>query len=255
MENKKIVIANWKMKLSLDDSIKLAKEYKNKLSDIKGGEIVACPSPLMVSAVANELKGSNIKLGGQNVFWEDYGSYTGETCAKTLLDLGCEYVIVGHSERRKHLLENYAMIHKKIKAVLNEEGLVPIVCIGEEMEEKQSDKRDFVLIEQVQGALSGLNINPNQQVIVAYEPVWAIGSGIAINPKEAEYAHKIIKLTLNDIFGPQIASKNFRIIYGGSISSENVNDFSGLEGVNGLLVGGASLDAQEFGKICEIIFK
>ncbi len=251
----KIVVANWKMKLSIKDSVALAEKYKTKFNKLKGGEVVACPSPVITSAVADELKDGDVKLGAQNVFWEDFGPYTGETCPQTLVDMGCEYVIVGHSERRKHLLENYSMIHKKVKAVLNVEGLTPIVCIGEEMEEKKSDKRDFVLIEQMQSALSGLNIVPGQNIIVAYEPVWAIGSGITIKPEEAEYAHKIIKLTLNDIFGPQIASENFRIIYGGSISSDNVDKFSGLEGVDGLLVGGASMKVDEFNKIVQTILK
>lgn len=254
MKNK-IVIANWKMKLSLKESISLAKKYKTKFNKLEKGEVVVCPSPVIASSVAKELEGGKVKMGGQNVFWEDYGPYTGETCPQTLTDIGCEYVIVGHSERRKHLLENYSMIHKKVKAILNMEKLVPIVCIGEEMEEKKSDRRDFVLIEQMQSALSGLNVLPGQNIIVAYEPVWAIGSGITIKPEEAEYAHKIIKLTLNDIFGPQIASENFRIIYGGSITSENVDDFSNLEGVDGLLVGGASLQINEFAKIAQTIFK
>jgi triosephosphate isomerase len=172
-----------------------------------------------------------------------------------LLDAGCEFVIVGHSERRKYLLENYAMIHQKLKAVLNHSNLTPIVCIGEDTEERKTDRRDIVLTDQLEEALSGINLMGDQEIIIAYEPIWAIGSGAAIEPSEAEYAHKIIKLTLSQMFGLKIVKENFRIIYGGSISSKIIGEFVDLEGVDGLLVGGASLDAEEFYKISKAILK
>ncbi|MDD5294712.1 MAG: triose-phosphate isomerase [Patescibacteria group bacterium] len=172
-----------------------------------------------------------------------------------LLEAGCQYVIIGHSERRRFLLENYAMIHQKVKEVLNIVGLTPIVCIGEESEERKTDKRDFVLVDQLQQALGGINIMENQQVVVAYEPVWAIGSGLAIEPSEAEYAHKIIGLALNDMFGLGVVNKNFRIVYGGSVTSKNVKSFADLENIDGLLVGGASLDPEEFYKIAKGILR
>lgn len=255
MPTKKIVIANWKMNLNLAETINLAKKFKEKFAGFGKGEVVVCAATLALGKVAKILKGSRIKLGAQDVFWEDRGAYTGEISPGMLVEIGCQYVILGHSERRKYLLENYEMIHKKVRAVIRNEKLTPIVCIGENWEEKKSDKRDFVLVEQLQQALSGIDIFGKQQVIIAYEPIWAIGTGTAIKPAEAEYAHKIIKLALNDMFGMRVVSKNFSVIYGGSISWKNVKDFANLENMDGLLVGGASLKAEEFFKVARAITK
>lgn len=251
----KIVIANWKMKLTLSDSLALAKKMKAKFAHFKKGTVALCPNFISLSEVRKIIKGSPLKLGAQSVFWEEYGAYTGEISAGMLIEAGCEYVIVGHSERREYQLENYEMIHQKIKAVLNTDKLVPVVCIGENMNERKTDRRDFVLVHQLQQALGGVNLLDNQEIIIAYEPIWAIGSGVAIEPAEAEYAHKIIKLTLNDLFGPQAAAANYRIVYGGSISSKNVKGFTDLENTDGLLVGGASLDAEEFYKVAKAMIK
>lgn len=255
MQKEKIVIANWKMQLNLADSLELAKKMKAKFSRFKKGTVVVCPSLTALTVVKDVFKGSNIKLGAQNVFWEDKGAYTGEISARMLKEAGCEYVIIGHSERRKHMRENYEMIYKKLKAVLNVSGLTPIVCIGESWDERKTDRRDFVLADQLQLALGGIELLGNQQVIIAYEPIWAIGSGVAIEPTEAEYAHKIIKLTLNHMFGMQILNNNFKVVYGGSISSKNVGSFSNLDNIDGLLVGGASLNAQEFYDVAGSVIK
>ncbi len=249
---KKIIIGNWKMKRCLSESIKLSKEFAEKFKtfNFDKKEVVVCPSFIALTEIKRVLKKSGIKLGAQDVFWEMSGSYTGEVSPKSLEEAGCGYVIVGHSERRKYLLENYAMIHQETKAVLNT-NLTPIVCIGEEEEDRKTDRRDFVLMNQIQQALGGINLMPNQQIVVAYEPVWAIGSGTAIEPSEASYAHKIINLALNDLFGMKVVKSNFRVIYGGSVNSKNISKFSKLEGVDGLLVGGASLEVGEFLKICK----
>ncbi|MBU4257189.1 triose-phosphate isomerase [Patescibacteria group bacterium] len=255
MRKDKIVIANWKMKLTLAETLNLAKNMKAKLSELKKGTIVICPNFISLADVNKILKGSNIRVGAQNVFWEEKGAYTGEISPDLLVEAGCDYVIVGHSERRKYLLENYEIIHQKLKAVLNIDNLIPIVCIGENTDERKIDRRDFVLVDQLHQALGGIDIVGDQQIIIAYEPIWAIGSGIAIEPSEAEYAHKIIKLTLKDIFGLQIASNNFSIIYGGSIDGKNVKSFADIENIDGLLVGGASIDANEFYKVAKAILK
>jgi triosephosphate isomerase (TIM) len=255
MLKQKIVIANWKMRLSLDETIELSKQMKEKFKDYDEGQIVVCPNFLSLHEVGKELKNSNIKLGAQNVFWEDKGAYTGEISPIMLNEAGCTYAIVGHSERRKFLNENYEMIHKKLRAVLNAPSLTPIVCIGENWDERKTDRRDFVLVDQLNQALSGLSIVKDEQIVIAYEPIWAIGSGLAIEPAEAEYAHKIVKLTLNDMFGMEISNNNFSIVYGGSIDSKNVKGFVGLENIDGLLVGGASLKSDEFYKIAKAISK
>lgn len=253
MKDDKIIIANWKMKLGLAETVNLAKKVKTKFKGLTSGTITICPNFISLLEVKKIFKGSGIKVGAQDVFWEGKGAYTGEISPSMLLEAGCDYVIVGHSERRKFLTVNYEMIHRVTKAVLSVEDLIPIVCIGENWDERKTDRRDFVLFDQLQQALSGVDIVGNQQIVVAYEPIWAIGSGTAIEPNEAEYAHKVIKLTLNDMFGMKMVNKNFKIIYGGSINSKNVKGFVGLENLDGMLVGGASLDADEFYKVVKAI--
>ena len=243
------------MKLNLAETLQLAKEIKIKFQDFNKGGVVVCPSPIALSSVKKILKGGSVKLGAQNVFWEEKGAYTGEVSAEQLAEAGCGYVIIGHSERRKYLLENYEMIHLKLKTVINMDNLIPIVCIGENGDERKTNRRDFVLIDQLHQALGGINILSDQKIIIAYEPIWAIGSGVAIEPAEAEYAHKIIKLTLNDMFGIEKANNNFDVIYGGSIDSKNVKSFANIESIDGLLVGGASLNAGEFYKVAKAILK
>jgi triosephosphate isomerase len=245
----KLIIANWKMKLGLEESRVLARNVAEKFHDIQGGTVAVCPSFISLLEVGQIIAGTPVKLGAQDVFWEEFGAYTGEVCPSMLSEAACEYVIIGHSERRKFLMVNYEMIHRTVKAVLAKENLVPVICIGENWDERKTDRRDYVLYDQLQQALSGLDIVGNQQIVIAYEPIWAIGSGTAIEPNEAEYAHKIIRLTLNDMFGQKIVNNNFKVVYGGSINSENISGFTGLESVDGLLVGGASLDAEEFYKV------
>jgi len=254
MKKEKIIIANWKMKLTHKESVELAQNIKIKFKDIAGGQVVLCPNYISLLEVKKAIKGSNIMLGAQNVFWEGNGAYTGEISPSLLVEAGCEYVIIGHSERRKYMMVNYEMVHRMIKAVLSIDDLVPIVCIGENWDERKTDRRDFVLFDQLQQALSGVDVAAHQQVIIAYEPIWAIGSGTAIEPSEAEYAHKIVRLTLNDMFGMKVVNDNFRIIYGGSINSKNVKGFIDLENLDGMLVGGASLDAEEFAKVAKVVF-
>ena len=250
----KIVIGNWKMKKDLNASVEDAKKFAEKFKDFNDAdkEVVICPNFVALAKVSEALKGSNVKLGAQDVFWESQGSYTGEVSPQTLVEAGCQYVIIGHSERRKYLLENYSMIHQKVRAVLDTPNLIPIVCIGEENEDRKTDRRDFVLLNQLQQALGGIDIvTSGKKIIVAYEPVWAIGSGTVIEASEVVYAHKIIKLALDDMFGMKTVMESFKIVYGGSVTSANVSQFPNLENMDGLLVGGASLDAEEFHKICE----
>lgn len=249
------------MKLNLAETLSLVKKFKKKFAGFDRGEAVVCPSATALFEVNKVLKGGSIKLGAQNVFWEENGPYMGEISPSMLVEIGCDYVVIGHSERRKYALENYEMIHKKVRAVLRTEKLTPIVCIGENFEERKTDRRDFVLVEQLEQALSGIDVFGEQKIIIAYEPSWAISTavgtatGTAIEPAEAEYAHKIIKLALNDMFGVPVVSKNFRIIYGASIDAKNIKGFANLENMDGVLVGGASLKVDEFYKIAEEITK
>ncbi len=253
MKKEKIIIGNWKMKLSLFETTALAERIKNKFKGISGVEVALAPNFISLAGVGEILKDSNIQLCAQDVFWEMQGAYTGEISPMMLKEAGCTYVMIGHSERRKFLMENYEMIHRKIKVSLETEDLVPIVCIGENWEERKTDRRDFILFDQLQQSFGGLKIGEDKKIIVAYEPIWAIGSGTSIEPAEAEYAHKVIKLTLNDMFGQSMVERNFKIVYGGSINSKNVVGFLGLENIDGVLVGGASLDEGEFYDVVKAI--
>lgn len=241
----KIIIANWKMKLGIKKSLELVRQYASNIKS-EDKQIVICPSEIVLKDVSEIIKDSAIKLGAQNVFWEEKGSYTGEVSASMLAEVGCEYVIVGHSERRQYLLENYQMIHQKIKAVLTIKNLTPIICIGETLQDKEEDKRDYVITDQLQQALGGISLLAEQQLVIAYEPIWAIGTGQVIEPADAENMHEIIHVVLVDLFGIDIVKNQIRVIYGGSVNAENVKGFSDLDNIDGFLIGGASLKIDEF---------
>ncbi|MFA6215988.1 MAG: triose-phosphate isomerase [Patescibacteria group bacterium] len=251
MSNKKpIVIANWKMKLGAAESVQLATAVKGSVS--AEVETVVCPSFVSLVAVGNILKGSGIKLGAQDCFWEDKGAYTGEVSASQLKEIGCEFVILGHSERRKYLNETDDMVHQKVVMALKA-GLTPIICVGETFQQRQDGAKDYVLIEQTAKALEGLEVEDKNQLIIAYEPVWVIGSGQAIEPQEAAAAHQVIRQSLFDLFPAVLVKNNFRVIYGGSVDQTNITDFIGLENTAGVLVGAASIKAAEFGSLIKNI--
>ena len=242
-DKKPLIIANWKMKLSASQSAALAKEIKAKAGS--RAEVAICPSFTCLEAVGKILAGGEIKLGAQDCFWENNGAFTGEVSADQLKEAGCEMVIIGHSERRQHLLESDDMVHKKVRLAV-QEGLTPIVCVGETFDQRQIGAADYVLIQQTTKALEGIEINPKQKVIIAYEPVLVIGSGQAIEPSQAQMAHQVIRHVLFDLFPSGPAKNNFSVIYGGSVDGGNVRSFTGLEEIDGILVGGASLKAEDF---------
>jgi triosephosphate isomerase (TIM) len=242
--NNKIVIANWKMQLGLKESLDVFNEIKIGLPKKNNNQIVICPSFISMSEINNLNDSGVIKLGGQDVFWEETGAYTGEISCKMLREVGCDYVIIGHSDRRNYFKETNEMIHYKTRVSLGCK-LIPIVCVGETYKERQEGRKEYVIVEQIVKALSGIDIRDGQ-IIVAYEPIWVIGSGQAIDPDEAEYMHTIIKKALVDIFTLSIVEKNFKIIYGASINKDSVNSFLERKVIDGVLVGGASLAAENF---------
>ena len=242
-QQKSLIIANWKMKLGLNQALDLAKSLK--AVEALGKEIVICPSFASLFPVSQVLKNTELKLGAQDIFWEASGAYTGEVSASELRDVGCQFVIIGHSERRKYLGETDEIVHKKVKAALAAD-LVPIICVGETFDQRQAGAADYVLIQQVTKALEGIDLRPDQPVVVAYEPVWVIGTGQAIDPPQAGHVHQVIRQTLIDLFPLELVKNSFRIIYGGSVDRSNVSDFTNLENTSGVLVGNASLEAAEF---------
>ena len=242
-EKKPIIIANWKMKLGSKESQKLALAIKHNF--VNRHQVVICPSFLDLIDMGQILKNSSIKLGAQDCFWETEGAFTGEISPKHLKEAGCEYAILGHSERRRHLGETDEIVHQKVKMALSA-GLIPIICVGETFEQRQEGAKDYVLIQQTTKALEGISVSQDQAIIIAYEPVWVIGSGQAVEPAEAEAAHQVIWQTLFDFFPSELVKNNMSVIYGGSVDSDNVSSFTNLQNTNGVLVGTASLDAKEF---------
>jgi len=214
----------------------------------KKAEIVLCPSFTSLAEVGKVIKGSGLKLGSQDCFWESAGAFTGEISVRQIKEVGCEYVILGHSERRTHLGETDEMIHRKAGAVLAAD-LTPVVCVGETFEQRQEGATDYVLIQQVTKALAGAALLAGQTLVVAYEPVWVIGSGQAIEPAAAAAAHEVIRQTLLDLFGAETVKRQLRVIYGGSVDAGNVGAFVRQENTHGILVGGASLNAETFSEI------
>lgn len=249
----KYLIGNWKMQLDNAESEALAAEvvrlWAAQAASRADVSVAICPSHLAFSRVAAVLKGTSVGLGAQDCFWADKGAFTGEVAPKALKEMGGEFCLVGHSERREHLGETDGMVRRKTAAAL-EAGLTPVVCVGETMDERRAGKRDAVVIAQVRAALEGLQPVGSQKIIVAYEPRWVIGSGQAVEPADAAASHVLIRETLRELF--PAAESQCAIVYGGSVDAANIGGFLALEAVQGLLVGGASLKAQEFVRMAEL---
>jgi len=240
-----LVIANWKMKLGSAEALALAKKISKSSAKFGGAEVVLCPSFTELAAVSDIMRESGIRVGAQNCFWEEQGAFTGEVSPKQLLAHSITTVLVGHSERRAHLDESSEMIHKKIRMLLSL-GLRPVLCVGEQFDDRAEGQKEVVLLKQLHDALNGLWLTDACQLVVAYEPVWVIGSGQDIDPNEIEHTHQVIEQTLYDLFSHQAVDEHVKIIYGGSVDPENVGRYIAQPTVDGVLVGTASLDATQF---------
>ena len=240
---KKIIIANWKNNLSLKESLVLAKSYAKVFS---GQTVVACPSLLSLVSV-KDILGQKVKLGAQDVGWQQRGAHTGEVDVKSLAEIACAYVLLGHSERRL-AGESCRQVNLKLQAVLQEKKLTPVVCIGESQSDYQAKKGRTFVAGQIKRALAGLK-NSQRQIVFAYEPIWAIGTGKAMPAKEAQAMHEFIKKEIKKNLGNKAPSL---VLYGGSVNGKNAKDYLAQADIDGLLVGGASLKIQEFKKIANI---
>ena len=247
---KKIIIANWKMNLDDKETTNLAKEYYKNIKSKRNVEVVLAPSFPFLKDVKKVISGTSLILGSQDVAAQEKGAYTGEVSSKMLKDLGCKYVVVGHSERRQFMGETNETINKKLNQCFNM-GLSPILCIGETLEENKDDKRDYVLVQQLQQALSKVNGLPENELVIAYEPVWAIGSGQYMEPKDMQLIQRVVKRVISSLYSEKFCNEKVRLIYGGSVNSINANDFLTQDNVFGLLVGIASLDAGVFRNIVD----
>jgi triosephosphate isomerase len=242
----KLIVANWKMNKGLVEAQKSAEAIKSFILSNKNlhSEVVICPPFTSLETVRKVINGTGIKLGAQNVFYETNGPYTGEISCSMLKSCGCEYVIVGHSERRQKFHETNEIINMKVLKALDE-GLKPILCVGETLQEHQDHITDAVIVEQVNQCLSQVPIEQVLNVVIAYEPVWAIGTGKNATPHQAESAHNTIRKKLKKLYDDK-TSKKMRIIYGGSITPRNAKELFASDTINGGLVGGASLDESSF---------
>jgi len=247
-DRKTYVIANWKMNKTLAESAEFFQDLKCS-TDVS---VVVCPPTQLLypSHLFIKQSGKPIGIGGQNVHWAEKGAYTGETSTTMLKDVGCEYVIIGHSERRQYSYEDDHVVNKKVKQVLKS-GLTPIICIGETVEEKNSMRTEQVLTTQLFGALKDVN---SYDFIIAYEPVWAIGTGRSATAELAQETHAYIRTVLKQILG-QAAADSISILYGGSVNESNAAEYSAMPDIDGVLVGGASLTAQSFDEIIKVFAK
>lgn len=242
-----IIAGNWKLNKTNLEAIDLVTLLKRDLSDIADIDIVVCPPFTALSDVSDILNESNIGLGAQNLYWDDAGAFTGEVSGPMLKSAGAQYVIIGHSERRQFFGETNQTVNKRIKAALKSE-LTPIVCIGETLQEREANKTFDVIRTQFTESLAGFAKSDVEKMVIAYEPVWAIGTGKTATPQQAQEVHKAIRELLVKQFGQQIASV-VRIQYGGSVKPDNIAELMAQADIDGALVGGASLQHESFVKI------
>jgi len=244
---KKLIAANWKMYKTPDQARDFFHNFLPVVHGHDRDEIVVCPTYLALDVAVHAAKGTNIAVGAQNLNWQSEGAYTGEICASMLVAVGVTHVIIGHSERRQYFGETDDTVNLKLKAAL-EAGLVPIVCVGEVLEEREANLTDDVLRRQCTRAFHKISAKKAAHLVVAYEPVWAIGTGKTATPEIAADAHAIIRGEAARSFGEEFADK-LRILYGGSVKPENANALMTADGIDGALVGGASLDPKSFAAI------
>ena len=244
MERKVIIAGNWKMNKDAAAGKELVESLKGLVADVTEAEIVVCPPFTTLSAVVAAAAGSNIKVGAQNVHWAENGAFTGEISAEMLVSSGVEYVIIGHSERRQYFGETDATVNSRLKAAIAA-GLKPIVCIGELLEEREGGLTEKVLTTQIRGGFDGITGEEMAEVVVAYEPVWAIGTGKTATPDIAQETHAHIRKELAAMFGDEVAAK-VRIQYGGSMKADNARELVAQADIDGGLIGGAALKADSF---------
>lgn len=241
---------NWKMHKTHEEAASFARELVPMVADYTNLEVVVCPPFTALASIASVFKGSTVSFGGQNLYWEEKGAYTGEIAPGMLKDLGCRYVIVGHSERRKYFHETYDLVKRKILAACGH-GLIPIVCVGEFLDEREAGRTEEVLTAQVREAFSGLAAETITSLAVAYEPIWAIGTGINASADDAQNGCGLVRARLAELVGDEVAAE-VRILYGGSVKPANVKSYLNCPDVDGGLVGGASLEAVSFAELVKV---
>ncbi|HOT96417.1 MAG TPA: triose-phosphate isomerase [bacterium] len=244
---KRIIAGNWKMNKDVAGAAELARAVVAALTVPTETEIVLCPPFTDLTTVAAVIQGTPIRLGGQNMHWEEKGAFTGEVSAAMLLSAGCSHVILGHSERRQYFGETDETVNHKVRAALKA-GLIPIVCVGETLAERQTEETAAVVARQIRGALAGLSGEEVARLVIAYEPVWAIGTGVVATSDQAQEVHALIRQLVARLYDSRIAEV-LRIQYGGSMKPDNAAQLLAQKDIDGGLIGGASLDARSFVEI------
>jgi len=239
-----LIAGNWKMNKTATEAAALVTEIKRDVFDIDNVDILVCPPFTALAVVGDVVRDSNVSLGAQNMYFEDKGAYTGEISTAMLKDCGCTHVIIGHSERRTIFNESDETINKKVKKAL-EADLIPILCIGEKLEEREANKTFEVITNQLEGDLAGIDSDNIKKIIIAYEPVWAIGTGKTATSEQAQEAHAFIRNLIKEKYDSVVAD-GIIILYGGSMKPANVEELVSQPDVDGGLIGGASLEAASF---------
>ena len=250
-KRKPLIAGNWKMHKTVLEAAAFGRELKTSLAGIGDVEVAVCPPFTALAQVAEVLSGTNIAVGAQNVFWEDQGAFTGEISPLMLKDAGCRYVIVGHSERRHYFGDTDENVNRKVKAVLAH-GLIPIMCVGETLEERESGVTEKVVRTQVEAGLDGLAPEQVAGLVLAYEPVWAIGTGKTASDEDAQQVIGFIRGLVKGRFGAR-AAEGVRIQYGGSVKPGNAAGLMAQPDIDGALVGGASLEVESFVEIIKAV--
>ncbi|RKD27502.1 triosephosphate isomerase [Caminicella sporogenes DSM 14501] len=241
-----IIAANWKMHMTVSEAKEFVEEFKGKIegTDV---EVVICPPFTLLNTLKEITNGTKIKIGAQNMHWEEKGAFTGEISPIMLKDLNIDYCIIGHSERRQYFSETDEIVNKKVKSALAHD-IKPILCVGETLDERKAEKTEEVVKKQVLAAFKDVDRELAKEIVIAYEPIWAIGTGLTASPEDANKVIAFIRETIKELYGEDI-SEEIRIQYGGSVKPNNVEDIMNMEDIDGALVGGASLKAESFAQI------
>jgi triosephosphate isomerase len=248
MKNRRPLIAgNWKMFKTCSEAVETAEKLVKLVAKITDMDVMIAPPFTALAPVSDVVRGSTVSLGAQNLFWEAQGAFTGEISPGMLVSAGCTYVIIGHSERRQHFNETDETVNKRIRAALNND-LIPVMCIGETEKERESKDTFFVLDKQLKKGLEGFSSSDLQRLVIAYEPVWAIGTGRTATSGQAQEVHQFLRSMVEKSLG-NVLAKSIRILYGGSVKPNNIQELMSMPDVDGALVGGASLDPETFSKI------
>ena len=244
---KPLIAGNWKMFKTCSEAMETAKLLVTRIADVTNVDVMIAPAFTALAQVGDIVKGSNLSLGAQNIFWEKEGAFTGEISPQMLVSAGCRYVIIGHSERRQFFGDTDEAVNKKINAAIQAD-LIPVFCVGESAEERESNETFSVLDKQITKGLKGFGLEELKNLIIAYEPVWAIGTGKTATDDQAQEVHHFLRTLLGKQFGNSFA-ETVRILYGGSVKPNNVSGLMAKPDIDGALVGGASLDAEIFSEI------